>query len=834
MFYTKIEKYGNSLLYRGYDEHGNQIKDRIKYKPRIWLETDKPTKYHALDGTPVGEMRFPDMKQKAEFIKMYGPSNGKTIFGDIKDTVAYTYDAFPGTIQYHSKVIRVLNWDIETDTSDGYGNPETGDRAIISIAAKLMGDNISHVWGLKEFYSKDKNVVYHHCDSEGDLLREFVEYWEELNPDVITGWNIEFYDIPFLVNRLNRVFGDDSLIKRLSPWKIVRDQNVTNFGRQQKTFTFQGITVLDYMALFKKFTFDEPENFKLSTIAKMILKEDKIDYEAYGNLNTLYERNSDLFYEYNVKDITLIDALEDEVKLLEVVYMLAYMAGVQYEATLGTTAIWDAFIFRQLAQKRQVVPPMKRSIRQPFAGGYVADPIPGMHDWIMSFDLDSLYPNLIVQHNMSPETIVHHSKVQGITAEKVLSNPTLLKSPDPDLCMALNGAVFRRDKVGIIPEIITKLYAERKACKTAMLEKMRAAEATDDVVEKRNLLGQAAVLSTRQHCTKIFLNSLYGAMGNAYFRYFDIEVAEAVTLSGQFVIRTAAAAVNEVMNKACKTDDRNYIIAVDTDSNYIAMGDFVKQRNFPDPRASLDKFAKVVIEPQLKRAFDSYYKETNGLTPRMNMTREVIADRGFWTKKKRYVLNVLDSEGVIYAKPKLKIMGLEAIKSSTPQVCRDSMRGIFKIMIEQGESSAQAHIADARANFFSQPPEAIACPRGVSEVEKYKSNNPPYYNNGGKAVPIQSRASCLYNHYIKKLDIDNLYEPIHNGSKIKYIYLRVPNPIRENVIGFNDTLPPEMLLHEYIDYNLQFEKVYLKPIRDIFDILGWSTEPQSSLQSFFN
>jgi len=831
MFYTKIEKFGNSLLYRGYDEHGNQVKDRIKYKPRIWMETDKPTKYHALDGTPVGQMSFPDMKQKAEFVKMYGDSNGGRIFGDIKDVVAYTYDAFPGTVQYHSKVIRVLNWDIETDISDGYGDPELGDRAIISIAAKLMSDNVKHVWGLKEWYQGDENIVYHFCETEQELLEQFVEYWEELAPDVITGWNIEFYDIPFLINRLNRVFGDDKLIKRLSPWKIVRDQNVTQFGRQQKTFTFQGITILDYLALFKKFTFTEPENFKLATVSKMILGDTKIDYSEYGDLGDLYERNSDLFYEYNVKDITLIDDMEEKLNLLEVVYMLAYMAGVQYETTLGTTAIWDAFIFRQLAQKRQVVPPMKKCRPSPFAGGYVADPLPGMHDWIVSFDLNSLYPNLIVQHNMSPETIVHQSKVEGITSDKVLEDPSLLQVPDENLCLALNGAVFRKDKKGIIPAMVEKLYSERAECKQSMLAKLSEAEATKDPSEAANLRGQASILKTRQHCVKIFLNSLYGAMGNAYFRYYDIEVAEAVTLSGQYVIQTAAKAVNVLMNKACKTDDKNYIIAVDTDSNYVLMGDLVKQKNFKSPVDALDKFSKMVIEPQLKRTFDAYFESTNGMVPRMEMGREVIASRGFWTKKKRYVLNVLDDEGVRLSKPKLKIMGVEAIKSSTPAVCRESMKGIFKVMIEEGEEAAQAHVKQARKEFYEYAAETVAFPRGVNETMKYVPG--PAGAIYTKPIPINSRAAVLFNHYIKKLGIDNRHHPIQNGDKMKFIYLKLPNPIRENVIGFTDQIPVEFGLEDYIDYDLQFEKVYLKPIREIFNVLKWNIEPVNDLQSFF-
>ena len=478
MFYTSVERFANSLLYRGYDENGKQVSKRIKYSPTLYvpIRQGETTPFKALDGTPVKKYQFPDMKQCKEFTSTY-PSD---LYGNLNHVAAFIQDQFPNNIQYVPDVIRVLNFDIETDSSNGFINPAVADGAIITIAAKCSQvDDRMHVWGTKEYY--DEDVVYHKCTSEYHMLESFVAWWKDVNPDVVTGWNCRFYDIPFLLNRVERIIGSDE-VKKFSPWGKIRENNITTLGRIQQTFDITGVAVLDYMELTKKFTYQELENYKLNTAAAHFLKDEKLDYSDFGTLAALYDDDYDKFVKYNAQDVELIERFEEELGLIKLVYTMAYMAGVNYNVTLGTTAFWDCMIFRHLARQRTIIPFAKEHTRQPFAGGFVKDVIPCYKKWVVSFDFASLYPKIIVQNNMSPETIVPQSR-RTCTPEMLLDEE-ISSAPDSNLCLAANGSVYRKDKKGIIPDIIDSLYEKRVHLKTQMLKAAQDAEDATDPKEK--------------------------------------------------------------------------------------------------------------------------------------------------------------------------------------------------------------------------------------------------------------------------------------------------------------------------------------------------------------
>ena len=832
-FYTSVTKYGNNIFYRGYNQIGKRIQKKIWFEPTLFFPTTKETEWKGLDGVPVSPVKFDSIKDAREKASTFEDVDNHAIYGMQNYVLSYINERFPGKIKYDESRININGLDIEVGSADGFPNPDVAEQPIISIAARNNKDKVWRIWGLGE-YDPSQSYIYKHrpdavvryirCADEVELLTKFLERWsdEDYCPDVITGWYIRFFDIPYLVNRIRRVLGDDHA-RLLSPWKRISERNVSfKGGKESQAFVLEGIEILDYQDLFMKFgySYGPQESYKLDHIAYVVLGERKLSYEEYGNLNRLYQENHQLFVDYNLKDIDLIFRLEDEAGLLSLVFAMAYRGGVNYSDTLGTTNIWDSIIHRELYGQKIAIPPRNRKTKLPYEGGYVKSPKIGKHDWIVSFDVGSLYPNLIVQYNMSPETLRSEpGHPSGV--EYYLNND---KKIDSQYAVAANGSVYTREFQGILPKIIVDYYAERKEVKKKMIEAQKR-YAVDKSHETEIEVNR---LNNNQMAIKILLNSLYGAAANQHFRYFDMQIAEGITLSGQHVIRDSERAVNNALQDIFK-DDKDRVCAIDTDSLYIDLSDFVKKFKPKDPVKFLDQVCEKTLTDVFQKSLQDLADRHNAFDNRMVLEREVIADKAIWTAKKRYILGVLNSEGVAYDKPKLKVMGIEAIKSSTPECCRKKFHEIFHILLYGEEDDAQKFIKDFRREFRNMRPEEIAFPRGVSSIDEYEDRRTIYK----KGTPINSRAAILHNHYVKKKGLENQYELIKPGSKIKFLYLKKPNPVKENVIGFSEYLPTEFGLDKYIDHDLQYKKAFLEPLEIILDAIEWSSEPQSTLEGFF-
>lgn len=848
-FYTCIERKMNTLLYRGYDLDGQKVYDTFKFRPVMYLESkDKLAKWRSLDGVPLEPMRFDSMSDCRAFIKNYEGIDSFKIYGNDRHIPAFIQAEFPNEIKYDSKKIDVVSLDIECRSDNGFPEPSVADQEITAIGLKSSRLDYYIIWGLKEYDPSQSKVPhlkkdFRQFDSEVELLDDFLEWWfDTLNtPDVVTGWNIRLFDIPYLVNRISRVLGIDSA-KKMSPWSHIEQKAVMIKGKENFLYNLYGIQQLDYLDLFKKFaanTYGAQESYRLDFIAEVVLGQNKIDYSQYGTLTELYEQDYQTFIDYNIVDIELIERLEAKLGLISLVFTLSYFGGVNYADTLGTVAIWDSIIFRKLATRHIAIPPNTRSFKSDYAGGFVKDPQVGRHEWVMSFDLNSLYPNLIVQYNMSPETIVPHMKVASLQngGEDKILNSEQVWAPEDNLAVAANGACFRRDKQGILPEIIEELYNQRVEVKRKMLEHESEAETLDKTSRRyADLQIEIDRASNRQMCLKILLNSLYGAAANQYFRYFNLDIAEGITLSGQLAIHTAENAVNDYLSKALgDVNAKDRIVASDTDSIYINLADVVEKCKPKDPHAFLIKFGKEALEPVIKNAYNNLARKTNVYKNTMVMKVEKISSVAIFTAKKRYILNVLSSEGVQYAEPKIVMKGIEAIKSSTPKICRDEFKRIFKILVTQSERAIQDEVAKFREEFEQHAVEKMAFPRGVSDIVKWtqrvdKNRNKVPYKSG---TPINSRASIMYNHLLKQLGLTQQYHLIKGGDKIKYIYLKKGNPTGENVIGFIDVLPPEFDLHRWVDRDLLFEKTFLDPLQLVLDAVRWKAVQAASLEDFF-
>ena len=738
-FYTNVQLIGNQFLVRGV-ENGKRFETRDEFFPTLFVKTKKDSKYRTLGGEKVEPIKPGTVRDCREFYSKYEGVDGFEIYGNDRYIYQYISEKYPeDEIKFDISKIKLVTLDIEVASEEGFPDVESCSEEILAITIQDYTTKEIITWGIKPFKYNRKDLTYHHCPSEYELLNHFINYWMVNVPDVITGWNIQLYDIPYICKRLNRVLGE-KLMKRFSNWGLVTEGETYIKGRKHTTFDVGGLTQLDYLDLYKKFTYTNQESYRLDYIAEVELGQKKLDHSEFDTFKDFYTH------------------------------------------------------------------------------------------WVVSFDLNSLYPHLIMMYNISPETLVEE-KHPTVSVDKIL-NQSLNFELYKDYAVCANGAMYRKDVRGFLPELMEKIYNERVIFK----KKMLAAEQEYEKTKNKELVKEIARCNNIQMARKIQLNSAYGAIGNQYFRYFKLANAEAITLSGQVSINWIMNKVNAYLNKILKSKDVDYVIASDTDSLYVNMGPLVesvykgREKTTQSVVSFLDKVCQMEFEKYIESSYQELAEYVNAYDQKMIMKRECIAERGIWTAKKRYILSVWDSEGVRYEESKLKIKGIEAIKSSTPAPCRKMLKESFNILMSGTEEDMIKFIDRCREEFKSLPPEQIAFPRTASDVRKYHSSSNIY----APKTPIQVRGALLFNHYIKQKNLTNKYSLINNGEKVKFLFLKKPNIIQENVISFIQQFPTELGLDKYIDYELQFEKAFLDPLKTILNIIGWKEEKTVNLESFFS
>jgi len=837
--YTNVGVRGNRILYRGYATEGGR-KRRIQqadpnFRPTLFVKANKASNWKTLDGIPVEPVQPGTIMDCREFINQYKGVGGFSIHGNTDYIAQFIGENFK-EIDFNFTNLKVAFLDIETECENGCPDPNRAEEKVIVITIGCEG--IYHCFALGKAVPHQKNVKLYEYDNEDEMLQAFIDFWRSEDYDIVTGWNTQLFDIPYLVNRIGKRIGEDA-VKRLSPWNDVKTRDISMKGKMYEVFDIVGVTSLDYLDLYKKFTFVNQESYKLDNIAFVELGERKASYAEYDKMSDFYKQNFQAFVEYNIKDVFLVERLEEKLKLLELAVTLAYSAKVNFSEVFSQVRTWDSIIYHHLNEQKIVIPPKKDEDKsEQFAGAYVKDPIIGMHKWVVSFDLDSLYPHLIMQFNISPETKVKGKEKKRIPIDDLLQSLKSGAYQANEYSTAANGVSFVKDIRGFLPALMDTMYQERKVFKEKMLEcKRRLKEQKDTLskTEKRQLENDISKFHNFQLCRKIQLNSAFGAIGNEYFRYYDLDLAEAITVSGQLSIRWIEEQLNGFLNASFKTGNYDYVVASDTDSIYLRLENLV-QRVMPNETDDskiakyLEKVSQELLQPFIDKQYDKLATMMNAYENKMHMKREAIANKGIWTAKKRYMLNVMIGEdGVVLKKPEMKIMGIETSRSSTPRVVRDALTDSISIIMNGTQEEIISYISDFKNKFKAQRPEDISYPRSCNGLKDYHDPTTIFR----KSTPIAVRGSLVYNHHLRNKKMDKKYPIINEGDKIKFIYLKMPNPLGENVIAFMSSIPSEFGLAKYIDFNTQFDKSYLDPLKAILDCIGWQTEKTNTLDSLF-
>lgn len=792
-FYTNVAIRGNHILHRGY-ENGKPFTEEEAFKPSLFVLSKRSQTWRTLDGKYVEPIVFDSIDSAREFTDKYSDVKSYPIYGNTDYLYQFIGEEYSDEINYSMDQMKIAYIDIETESEEGFPNIATANEKVNVITLICGYKKYTFALGKVDKSKMPGDFLVNLYENEEQMLGDFMLTWQSLGIDIVTGWNVQFFDIPYLVHRMQRLF-DESFPKKFSPWGKLKQRKVDINGRENIAYDIVGINTLDYYDLYKKFTYVTRESYKLDYIASVELGEKKVSYQEHDNFSDFYRNDFTKFVQYNIQDTILVQKLEAKLRLLELAISLAYSAKVNMQDVFSQVRTWDQIIYHYLHAKKIVIPPKKKGKKDAsFEGAYVKDPQVGMHRWVVSFDLDSLYPHLIMQYNLSPETKTMGGIRRSITPLSILedgedSAGIIQRAKRSDLVLAANGTTYRRDVRGFLPELMETMYEQRKHYKKLMLEAKARLKNDSSSLDNESLSvlkNQISKYHNFQLVRKIQLNSAFGAIGNEWFRYYDEEIAEAITLSGQLSVQWVERELNKYFNKVIGSTDVDYVIAIDTDSVYLNLGpliDKVMPNETDDRKITLfiDKISNDSIQKIINKSYDSLANHMNAYENKMRMKRESIAAKGIWTAKKRYMLNVCMGEENVYLKePELKIMGIETARSSTPEIVRNALKNVISVIMNGDESAVHNFVAKFKNDFRGLPADKVAFPRGCNGISEYYDP----INIYKKGTPIATKGALVYNHHIRKNKLSGKYQEIREGDKLKFIYLNTPNPIGEKVIAF--------------------------------------------------
>lgn len=844
-FYTNVFVRGQKIFHR-YIENGKPHIVKEDFEPTLYSPTNNPTPYKSIYGGYLSPTKFENIREMKNHIETYKDVESFSISGMENPLYQFIAEKYKDEVEFDESLLNIVNIDIETTSANGFPDPIAATEEVNAITAYNFKTGKYTVFGNSQWGEvtiTDDDKTYIAAPNEKELLLEFLDYWRRSYPDIVTGWNIDGFDTPYLYNRIRNVLGE-SAANELSPYKIVYEKpGEDNFGRPTTLYNIKGIASLDYLKSYKKFGYRKHSDWKLDTIGYEVAGIAKLDTGVIPG-HKMYLHDYQKFIEYNIRDVEIVKAIEYQKKLLKLIITTAYISKINFEDVFSPVNTWDAIIYNFLLEKNIIIPPKDNQPSGDFPGAFVRETIPGKHLSVVTYDFTSMYPSIIMGCNISPETLVTDNFQDFDIDEHLDLEFDMSKFKDDDLSFCASGFSFSKDKRGILGEVTSHMFSKRKHYKGLMLDiekeiEIIKAEKADSKEAKSLMYEKNALHSsydTMQMGVKILLNSLYGATSNRWFRYFDLRLAKSITLQGQFIAKFIAHKVNTYLAPLADYK-HDPVIGGDTDSIFISLEPIVK-KIVGDKEVTelqkidiMDKIAKKNISPRVDKWLDDFSDYCNSFEQKMFMDREVLASVGLYIAKKKYALQIYDNEGVRYAEPKKKVKGIETVKSSSPEWVKDKLNKVLDIVLNGNEKTLQDYIESVKLDFDQLPPEKFAISMTTNGINKYTGTQDEFRYKKGTGA--HAKASINFNYFIKKKNLTEKYELIKDGDKIKYVWLTTNNPIKDTVIGFMDVLPPELHLHDYVDYEHQFVKVFTQPITNIIKVLGWTTKAEDNLEEFF-
>jgi len=850
-----------------WDAEGKRVHFDLPYRPYYYVETNvkRSTDLLSLYNTPLRKVEFVNgYKRKEAIDKLKHDQHGSGIthevrlFENISPPQQFLIDQYwrqNNAQEFSQFPIKVMFVDIETYSPNAFPVP---DRAADMINVITVYDSIDkhfYTWGIGEYTPKTEDTTYVNCQSERSLLVNFVNFIKQDYPDILSGWNSELFDIPYLINRITKVLGEDSA-KELSPVNILYSRElVSQFGRYNTRWHLKGMSCVDYLDVYKKFSQGLRESYKLDAIAEHELGDKKVDYGS-TNLAALSRDNWELFVDYNIQDVRLLVKMEEKLQYLELLRMLAYVGLTPFENAMGTLNVITGAAVVEARKNGLVVPTFIRDLSgDRYEGAYVGEPVRGFQDYIVSFDVNSLYPNIMISLNLSPETKmgtfeisddkVNFYKVKGKT--NTLTKENFAKGiASQQLSVSKARVLFSQNKQGIFPAIVDNFYKERVKIRKVMNKyKRQLADLEKGDPSQEDLEDKINKLHIKQFTIKIFINTVYGYFGNKHAPMGDPDISRSITLTGQAIIKESNKILEQYVKEKCNLTDEQIrktpcVVYNDTDSVYVTIKPIINHLGI-QPKTKRGKITKEVyalvkeIEGYLnKRIIEWGKRSLNSIDCRIQFKREGICDVGLFLQKKRYILHVMDDEGIPV--DKFKYTGVEVVRTTMPKAIKPYVKRIIETMLTTKDFRETNNVLNEAYDVFkSLPLEDIAFVMGIS---KYKTKTFDEYGNikdecNGfhtyKGMPIHVKGAYYYNLLLDRLNLSSKYETIGSGDKVRYFYTRQPNRYGIKSFGYKYYFPEELKTDIIPDTELMFDKIIYSVIERLYESVGWKPRKPGEL-----